>query len=132
MAHLKELKYEKEKEINKNYIKNIDKKFIDYLTEVDLARKGGDKTPIMTPENPLGTTVNKKNYNKTPFTTFNTNDTYGQESIYPTEEEMLVKLFEEHPKLIEALSIIAEAENISTMDMIIYMLDDYLLPIEYK
>jgi len=49
-----------------------------------------------------------------------------------SDEEMLVKLFANDPKLIEALSILAEKENVSTMDIIIYMLDDYLKPIEHK
>jgi len=49
-----------------------------------------------------------------------------------SDEEMLVKLFANDPKLIEALSILAEKENVSTIDIIIYMLDDYLKPIEHK
>ncbi len=60
-----------------------------------------------------------------------TKATIGNVSVMEimSDEEMLVKLFVNDPKLIEALSILAEKENVSTMDIIIYMLDDYLRPI---
>jgi len=46
-----------------------------------------------------------------------------------SDEEMLVKLFANDPKLIEVLSIFAEKENVSTMSIIIYVLNDYIKPI---
>ncbi len=57
---------------------------------------------------------------------------YAQKPTFPTNEEMLVNLFSKELALIETLSIIADDENVLTMDIIIYILNDFFHPIEHK
>ncbi len=76
------------------------------------------------------TTIDDDKY--TPLTMIDTKKMFIQEQKQLTHEEMLVKLFSTEPTLIEALSLIADDEKILTMDIIIYILNDFFHPIEHK
>ena len=60
------------------------------------------------------------------------NISFEQELKLPTYEQMLVQLFENDTQLIEDISLLADKENVPVINIIIWILGDYLKPIEHK